>query len=426
MTKDKKTILFILPWLPYPLCSGGHQAIFNGIKAIKDDYNIIISYQKPFESTSADYTEKFIQELNGNITILPFDLPPEPTAKPLKLKTRIHRWLRGQNSLHNSSATPKPEYYEWPYHFWPMDKNYTQHILSIIKRYNIKIVQCEMIGNAPLVYTLPDNIIRIFVHHEILFVRHQLLMEHTCYDKTEMLSYVKNAMATEIGTLNFFDGVITLSQTDADKLLEAGVKSALYPSFAIVRSNNSHKLNTIIPTHNLSFVGPSSHNPNYLGIKWFLENCWQALCSQDYKLKIIGDWDNEVRNEISTKYSNVTFTGFVENLESELENSIMIVPIKIGSGIRMKILEAAAMGVPVISTTVGVEGLPLKNNEHCLIADTPDAFVESIKKMQDVKLCSSLAGNAKSVVADCYSLDALRSNRLKIYKELMERKYLKK
>ena len=93
----------------------------------------------------------------------------------------------------------------------------------------------------------------------------------------------------------------------------------------------------------------------------------------------------------------------------------MIVPITIGSGIRMKILEAASRGVPFVTTTVGVEGIPVENGVHCFVADTPGDFFEAVVKLQDTELRRRFAVNANQLVKKCFSVEALRKNRLDIY-----------
>lgn len=72
----------------------------------------------------------------------------------------------------------------------------------------------------------------------------------------------------------------------------------------------------------------------------------------------------------------------------------MIVPIRIGSGIRMKLLEASNLGIPFVSTTVGAEGLPFKHKQDCLLADSVDSFVECILAMKELPLQRKLANNA--------------------------------
>ena len=158
-----------------------------------------------------------------------------------------------------------------------------------------------------------------------------------------------------------------------------------------------------------------------IGLTWFLDNCWGKLKDKDYRLDIIGKWSLNKKEEIANKYSNVTFLGFVDNLQDAIKGGIMIVPITIGSGIRIKILEACSNGVPFVSTTVGAEGLPVKNGEHCFLADKPGDFVNSIIKLQDSHIYDKLQTKSRELVMKNFSFDALRENRIAIYMNLLEK-----
>lgn len=418
----KPTILFVLPWLPYPLRSGGHQAIFNGIMAVKDDFNVIITYQEPFETTNEENKKLFNERLGSSVIILPYKLPAPPPPQPVRFKTRVHRLLRKLFNRKTKTAIDtrkNSKCMSWTHEIQLLSKPFVDHVLSIIDRFNVDIVQCEMIRNAAFVYYLPDKVKKVFVHHEIAFVRQALEALSVKGDETEKTACLKYAMAKEIGTLDLYDAVITLSQVDTDKLKQKGVSSEIFTSFAVVDTKplqNAHSHNA----YKLSFVGPSTSPPNVAAVNWFLENCWAALLeNNNYQLQIVGYWSESIQKEILGRYRNVSFTGFVNDLADTIKDTISIVPITIGSGIRMKILEDAAIGVPIVSTTIGAEGLPFVNNEHCLIADTPQDFVNAIVRLEDEVLWSRLVNNAKDLVKSQFSFDLFKENRLGLYHELL-------
>ena len=422
MIITKPTILFILPWLPYPLRSGGHQAIFNGVRSVKDDFSIIITYQEPFETTNEENKKLFKERLGGSVVILPYELPAPPLPQPVRFKTRVHRLLRKLYNRKTKTAIDigkNSNYMSWINEIQLLSKPFVDHVLSIIDRFDVDIVQCEMIRNAAFVYYLPDKVTKVFVHHEIAFVRQALEALPIKGDETEKTAYLKYAMAKEIGTLDLYDAVITLSQVDSDKLKQNGVSSEIYTSFAVVDTKPMQDL----PSHNplkLSFVGPSTSPPNIEAVSWFLENCWAVLLEKnDYQLQIVGHWAESIQKEILGRYRNVSFTGFVNDMADTIKDTISIVPITIGSGIRMKILENAAIGVPIVSTTIGAEGLPFVNNEHCLIADTPQDFVNAIVRLEDEVLWSRLVNNAQDLVKSQFSFDLFKENRLGLYHELL-------
>jgi glycosyltransferase involved in cell wall biosynthesis len=113
--------------------------------------------------------------------------------------------------------------------------------------------------------------------------------------------------------------------------------------------------------------------------------------------------------------------GFVENLESAIQNTIMIVPITIGSGIRMKILEAAKLGIPFVSTTIGAEGIPVQSGKHCLLADDPSDFVDAILQLRDHDKRAMFIKKAHQLIEDNYSLEALKLNRHSLYASIFNK-----
>jgi glycosyltransferase involved in cell wall biosynthesis len=105
----------------------------------------------------------------------------------------------------------------------------------------------------------------------------------------------------------------------------------------------------------------------------------------------------------------VTITGALPSVLPYLGNaSVAIVPLRFESGTRFKILEAGACGIAVVSTTLGAEGIPVKDGRDVLIADTPQEFAEAvIRVLQDREFAELLGRNLKALVSQGYSLDTL-------------------
>ena len=396
MPQNKK-ILFILPTIPYPLSIGGNQAMYNGICAVKDEYEVHVIYIDPLHNSNKKQKEVLEKLSNKTILLVPFKFNPFKIGKKDK-------------SYQFDLLVEK---------YKPISQEYIDFIKSYIDKNKIDLVQFEMISCLSMAVSLSPDTKKIFVHHELGYVVNEQKMLVSGVTEYKNAN-VELAKILEIGLLNKCDAVITLSEIDKQKLMDNGVKAPVYSSFAVVNteasSNNPNELGNV-----LSFVGPAKHTPNYVGLKWFLENCWNALLEKDssYVLKIIGNWPEEKRNEIKQKYKNIEFLGFVPNLADALSNTIMIVPITVGSGIRMKILEAASLGIPFVSTSVGAEGLPFENGRDCLKGDTPIEFVDSIEKMKDKFLREMLVKNANELVKERYSMDALKKNRLEIYDRVL-------
>lgn len=412
----KENILFILPGLPYPLKSGGHQAMYNSITAIRNDYNVFLAYDTWAEENSGNYEEEF-SALFPEICLLPYRQNAGSSLRDI-IVSGISKTAK---AIYGKIKKKRKEFelcQKWINDLWPRSDDWLSFIDRICTQNHFDIIQVEMPWMISQVLTLPKGPKKVFVHHELGFVRRELEQNSVGGLQYYVKAYKSIADIVEVGLLNMYDSVITLSSDDANKLIDKGVTIPVYPSFAVVDTKEFSPVFGDGTT--LSFVGPDSHSPNLIGVLWFLENCWANLknMNPNYNLQIIGRWGDENKKAITEKYQDVRFLGFVDNLSANLKGTVMIVPITIGSGIRMKILEACSIGVPFVSTTVGAEGLHVIDGEHCFIADKPNDFVEKIVQLQEIDIQKKFVDNSNALVKMYFSKDALRDNRLSIYHDL--------
>jgi len=411
----------VLPFLPYPMDSGGAQAIFNGIDVVKDDFEVFVTYRS-FGESDNERERKLTELLSDKVTILPCFFPEQINVKP-SLKQRVATLLfKIEKRLRKAAGIEIPAKVRIPHKAWlgedlfPKETVFMKHVLKLVEEHQIDIVQCEMLRNVAIGLELPRRVRKVFVHHELGWVVHELELQGQRGDALEQKTHLDFYRACEVGLLNTYDDVITLSSVDADKLKEAGVTVPIHTSLAVVNTS-AKELLTTNQWNVLSFLGPECNTPNVEGLKWFLGNVWENLRLHDksYRLQIIGNWSDKTISELLNSREGVSYMGFVDDLSAVVKDTIVIVPITIGSGIRMKILDAASMGVPFVTTTVGVEGIPVENSVHCFVADTPEDFMEAIIKLKDSELRQRFAVNANRLVKEHYSLEALKKNRLEIY-----------
>lgn len=99
--------------------------------------------------------------------------------------------------------------------------------------------------------------------------------------------------------------------------------------------------------------------------------------------------EEPLREKSSGSMSEMELVGYVEDLREYLNGSIVLVPIRIGSGMRMKILDAVSSMASFVTTTKGVEGIDLRHNEECLIADSATDFAAAVIRLEADKNCKS-------------------------------------
>jgi len=161
----------------------------------------------------------------------------------------------------------------------------------------------------------------------------------------------------------------------------------------------------------LVFIGSMDWMPNDDGIRWFAQEIFGRIQERvsGARLTVVGRAPSPAIRELAARNSAIEVTGTVADVRPYLERAgVSVVPLRIGGGTRLKIYEMMAMGVPVVSTAIGAEGLPIRHDEHLLIADSADEQVSAIcTLLTDRARASRLAVAARRHVQEHCSWDAV-------------------
>jgi len=153
---------------------------------------------------------------------------------------------------------------------------------------------------------------------------------------------------------------------------------------------------------NLVFTGSMDWLPNEDAIRYFTNEIMPLIKQQapDVTLTVVGRNPYPALVELSKRDPSVIVTGRVEDVRPFMERaSVYVVPLRIGGGTRLKIYEAMAMEKPIVSTTVGAEGLPLRNESELLLADTPANFAAAVlRTLNDQEFAFHLGRRAATLV----------------------------
>ena len=267
----KPKILIIQPFIPYPLNTGGNQAMYNGIKAIYSNTDVYLTFETKNTQEDQENIYRLQEKLGGTVKIIPYIKEEIKENKSILKEIHIFLWKIKLFILSflGYSQNFKQEYKVWQGKYNAKDDSRVDFINRIIDKHKINIVQCEMLQTAPYALTLPPKVKKIFVHHEIGFIREELNVISKTKNpeiySEDLEIYKKN----EVEILNKFDCIITLSAIDTKKLKSAGVIVPIETSLAIVKFEPQKKIISE-DYKTLTFVGPSCHNPNVVGIKWIL------------------------------------------------------------------------------------------------------------------------------------------------------------
>ncbi len=171
--------------------------------------------------------------------------------------------------------------------------------------------------------------------------------------------------------------------------------------------------------YSIAHIGQLSWLPNLDSLQWFLEKILPAVVNvyPQTKLYAYGAGDYSKIKIPSEVKNNFIIKGFVADIWKEMEDkSLLVVPLRIGSGIRIKILEMLAFGQTIISTSLGKEGIELKDSEHILIADDENSFIEKIAGVFERKYDTELLGkNGRKFIKDRYLWDNIAQKFEELY-----------
>lgn len=221
--------------------------------------------------------------------------------------------------------------------------------------------------------------------------------------------------------LRRFDSVWICSQLDFEKMSRRIGRAR---PFVVENVVDAQKLASIKRQNTqpaLLLVGDFSYEPNKEGAEFFVTKVWPEVRSKmpTAQLWLVGAKPDPNMLEWNGK-EGIVVTGAVAEVSPYLaQAAVSIVPLLVGTGTRLKILEALGAGVPVVTTRIGVEGIEAKNEADLLIADTAEDFASAcLRLLQDSALRQHLAESGKALVREKYNLPVMYGAVLNCYESI--------
>jgi glycosyltransferase involved in cell wall biosynthesis len=215
----------------------------------------------------------------------------------------------------------------------------------------------------------------------------------------------------EVMAFRLFDRIYVCSEQDRQSLLIRS-KAEIYVLPNAVRAPSSTTPPSTDPVFRLLFVGTLSYYPNEDAVLYFCTRILPAIRKSaplPVAVDIVGGGASDAVRAAAVD-TGATLAGQVPQVGTYYERAhAVIVPIRAGGGTRIKILEAFSYERPVVTTTLGVEGIEAQSGKELLIGDTPEEFAACcVALMRDPRLSASLVENAHSLLRRAYSVEALK------------------
>jgi glycosyltransferase involved in cell wall biosynthesis len=404
-------ILIISHFLPYPPKGGSPLRNYNLLKetAAEHELHMFAFYQKVHLKDGGSL-EKRVEEIGKFCDHLEvFPIPTDRSAMSFRMLLLGNLFSRQ------------------PYSAW---RFYSRDIELAVKRHldkheDFDLLQLDTIALANFVRVAPE-LPTVLVHQN---VESQLL-----YRRSEYLGnpLAKRYMAYQAWKLKQFeswadrrvDCHTTVSEEDKQTL------AAHAPNAEIMVVPNGVDPDYFRPTddsqdsNNLIYVGGMTWFPNLDAIRFFLDDIWPAVKQQvpEARLTHIGrQTTNEFQSRADTDRS-LNFLGFVDDIRPDMTRAgVYIVPLRIGGGTRLKILDAMSMGKAIVSTSIGCEGIEVTDGHDIVIADTAADFAaRTVELMKDPARREQIGRHARQTVEQKYAWPVIAPRLNDAYKLAVE------
>ena len=390
---------------PYPPKSGGKVRVFNLIKEISKYHDVyLLSLASKDELDFVPVMLKYCK----TVEIVPFEH---------NILSRLIRWVRIFSNL----------FTQVPIEVAAKESTGMKKKVKTIIDNGLDLIQVEWLQMAQyLPFHLLKNTPLILTEHDVAYVplkRRSLteigilkyIMRRECY---KMKNY-------EQETCHRFNKIISVSDLDKERLLKLSEDLDVY---VVPNGVNTHYISPKTDhedTGSLLYIGWMKHYPNRDAMLFFLKQVFPLIIKEvpNTKVFIVGQYAPEEILSLAKSNPNIVCTGYVEDVREYLHKcTVYICPLRIGGGTRLKILEAMAAGIPIVSTTIGAEGLSVKHGENILLSDSADTFAkETISLLNNPELRLKLAKSARNFVEQNYDWEMIAQKQMAVYDLLVKK-----
>ena len=382
MKKDK--LLFLSPRIPYPLDTGGKIRTYHILRLLAQRYDVdLVSF---FFSPVDEVSARNLEDIQG---IRCCGVPSKDNIFTIAAKAVL---------------SGRPISYQ---RYISRDFIFLLKVLA--RKNNYSLAHCDHLHMGQYVDILrsifPDISVRVDEHNvEYVIAERARKKEASFLKRIVFMRESRLIKALEASICSKADEVWVVSEDDKELLARlSGVKAVVVPNgvdldfFSFRPYSDSEK--------GIVFIGSMDWLPNEDGMLYFLKEIWPIILrhTPDIALYIVGRNPSSRITEFAS--NQVVVTGSVDDVRPYLYNSVLsIVPLRIGGGSRLKILESMSAGRVVISTSLGAEGIEYSRGENILIEDSPERFAAAVAELYfDIERRKKMAESARKLVEERYS-----------------------
>lgn len=398
---------------------------------------LLISRDCPFPANDGGKIRVFnlIKNLSHHdITLVCRTMSPEEQSGISELK----KYCRHVHAVHIPSPRSFFEKLRWvlPFIFsrYPVGlstiffKEFLKTIQEVCANDSFDVIQVE--HSSLTIYldhlSIPDTSRTILTMHNIDYIRNERVMENLPFGIEKIYQWINQAKYKqwELASLKRYDRIIAMSDIDKEIMTNdlPGLDVAIVPNgvdtdAVFFEQKESYPINN----KNIVFVASLDNETNHDGAMYFINEIFPLIKKEcpGAVISLVGRLPGE---ELIRKHNgnDIVVTGMVPSVDKYYqEATVAIVPLRSGGGTRLKVLEAMAAGVPVVSTTVGAEGINITTGKDILLADTPEGFARGVVDLlSDIPMRNSIINHARKKVEQEYDWKTIAEQHDLIYRSL--------
>lgn len=396
-------ILQICNKFPYPLKDGGVIATFTMFKGF---YLLQHTVTVAAINTSKHFT---------NILEIPDNIASMADFHAVPFNTSITPWGALYNLLFSSMPYTASRF---------INKKFEKELIDILQTQTFDVIQIEglyMCWYIPIIRKYSHATISYRAHNVEFKIWERLLAEtHFLPKKIYVSNLVARIKKLEMQCINTYDVLIPITKFDADMYNAMGNVKPYFVAPTGVFTESLNPVESHKTPISLFHIGGLDWAPNQQGLLWFVQHCWPQIFAEFPWLRFTVAGRNAPDSFIKKiQVPGVLFVGEVDDARQFMqENTIMVVPLLAGSGMRIKIIEGLALGKAIVSTSIGAEGIPAVHNDSICIANTAQEVIYSIQLLlKNTEFRCAIEKNAVTFVSSNFDNATIISKLIDFYKK---------
>lgn len=401
-------VLWISHFLPWPPHGGSSQRNYNLIRELRKEFIIynIGFIQRPHHASEADKHEAIERISKFCRWLRAFDIPSD------------------YNRLSWLALLAANIFSFSPYSVWRFRSDaFEAELDNLLNREEFDIVYADTVPMAYYALRAKGKAKLVLNHHN---VESSLLFRRAAIASNRFIRWYLNHQAKKLRKWEEqvcpqFDINLTVSDLDSEEL-RSYAPGTRYEVIANGTDTDYFNPGFGVEGHEMMFAGGGTWFPNRDAMSWFIRDIFPKIVARvpDAVIHVIGINPPEDVIEASIRDTRIMVHGFVPDIRPYLARSaVYVVPIRVGGGTRLKILDAFAAGKTVVSTSIGCEGISCENGTHIRIADSEDTFAETVTDLfANHAARLELEQNARQLVERTYSWQIIGSRLRELYRDL--------